>query len=378
MRKRIWLPIAVLVLASVACSLFGRAEQAIELGKEAATRVSEVATVVGEEGGEAVATLIPESSGEESEAEESTESEPAAGEEAEEEAVEPQIDSDALAGLESYRTKLTSEWTPDEGEPQIISFEEARTRAPAARRMVMGGMIEDEVVEIVQIEDQSWMCSGGTCTQIAADPEELASGFADSAMFDPADTMDDADTEFLGREVVNGVQTRHYRLNMTPTQAAFAAEGDVSDMKGEVWVADEPDLPQLAVKFQMSWTEERVDLSGRTSFVYETYDINEPFTIEPPEGAETDGLPDDVPVYPNSEDTFAMQGMTSFGTPDAPSDVGEFYRQGLAAEGWTMDSDEEMPGVVQQTWKKGERTLTLMASEQDAGSSVIISIEDGS
>jgi hypothetical protein len=365
MKERIWLPITLLVMASLACSFFGNAEKAIEAGKEAATRVSEVATEVGEG---AVATLMPESSEGESESQEAADEEPAL----------PELDADAMEGLQSYRTRFTSEWKPAEGEPETITFEEAHTRDPSARRLVMGGMADDETVEIVQIEDQSWMCSGGTCTQMEADPEELASGFGDAFMFDPAGVVDEENATFVGRERVNGLQTRHYKLDLTPMQAAFLAQGEVSDLEGEVWVVDEPDLPAFAARFEMSWTEKRQELAGQVSFDYETYDVNAPFTIEPPEGADASGLPEDVPVYPNAEETFSTAGMTTFNSPDDLDSVAAFYREGLAAEGWTVESDDEMEAMVNQVWKKGDRTLTLVASSDDGGSSVMIAIEGGS
>jgi hypothetical protein len=239
-------------------------------------------------------------------------------------------------------------------------------------------MGDDETMEIVQIDDQSWMCTGGTCTQMQADPDELASGFSDAAMFDPSGVWDDADPEFLGREKVNGIQTRHYRLNLSPLQASFLAEGDVSDLNGEIWIADEGNLPELAVRFEMSWTEERQEVTGQGSFSYETFDINAPFAIEPPEGASESGLPEDVPAYPGGEQTFSMAGMTNIETSDSVSDVGEFYREGLVAEGWAIGSDDEMEGFIQQVWNKGDRTLTLLVSEEDYGSSIMVSVEEGS
>ena len=376
MNKRIWLSITLLVLASLACSLFGQAEKAIEAGKEAATRVSEVATVVGEEGG--VATLVPESSGEETEGEET------GGEEGETEGTEadepagPDIDEDALSGLESYRVRFRAEWKPEEGEPEVMTFEESHTKDPAARRLTLEGMAGGESVEIVQIEDQTWMCTGGTCNQMQGDPEELASGFSDSAMFEPSDITDEENAKFVGRETMNGVQTRHYTLDLTAMEAAFLAQGDVSDVQGEAWIADEPDLPQYAARFQMSWTEERSGVEGQASFVYETYDVNAPFTIEPPEGAAESGLPEDVPPYPNGEQTFSMAGMASCESPDPVGDVADFYRDALAGEGWTLESDDVMEEMAQQVWNKGDRTLTLVVSSEDGGSSVMISIEGGS
>jgi hypothetical protein len=328
------------------------------LGQRAATKVSEEATVIGEEG---IATLVSEPF--EDEADESAQAE---------------LDDDALAGLESYRARFRVEWEPEQGEPEVLTFEEARTRDPSARRLVMGGMVGEQSVEIVQIADQSWVCAEGTCSQMQADPDELASSFSGAAMFDPSDVTNDANASFVGREKVHGIQTRHYTLDLTPLQVAFMAQGDVSDVNGDAWVADEPDLPSFAVRFEMSWKEKRQELVGQVSFIYEIYDVNAPFTIEPPEGADEGGLPDDVPVYPNGVQTFSSAGMTTFKSPDDLTSVADFYREALVAAGWTMESDDEIEAMVNQVWKKGGRTLTLVASREDGGTTVMIAIEGGS
>lgn len=375
MRRGIWLPLTLLVLVSLGCSLLGRAEEAIELGKEAATRVSEVASTIDEE---AVATLVPDLSGEgaqdeESGGEEASEDE---GEGAESDVEPPQIDVEALDRLESYRTRFTSEWRPEQGDPEVIRFEEARTRDPGAYRMVMEGFAEGEAIEMVQIGDQSWMCGGGSCTEIEADPEELAEGFGDEAMLNPSDIVDQGDGTFLGRERVNGIQTRHYQLDIDPGEAAFLSQGEISNVRGESWVADEPDLPAIVVRFEMSWTETRDGEKGQVSFIHETYDINAPFTIEPPEGAEKSGLPDDVPLYPGGSQMLSMEGMTSLEAPDGVDQVAEFYRESLPAQGWTLGSDDAMGSMVQQVWSKEGRTLTLMITEEDGGSNIIVSMDD--
>lgn len=70
-----------------------------------------------------------------------------------------------------------------------------------------------------------------------------------------------------------------------------------------------------------------------------------------------------------------MEGMTSFETEDAVADVAEFYRNGLAAGGWTLESDDEFGAMVQQEWTKEGRALSLMVSEDDDVTSVLITVE---
>jgi hypothetical protein len=364
MRSKAWLPIAVLVLSSLACSLCGRAERAVEVGKEAATRASEVATAVGED---VAVTELPETADED--AQEVTPTDGAGEDES-----SPEVDADALSELDSYRVRMISRWVPDEGPAEGMTVEQAHTREPVAQRFLID-MGDGVVTELVQIGDQAWYCSGGSCTQTEADPEELASNFGDSMLLDPADVTGDADATFVGRERMNGIQTRHYTLNMTDAQAALLAQGEVVNIQSDVWVADEPDLPSYTARFQMTWDETRDEEAGKSEFLYDIYDVNEPFEIEPPEGAEGSGLPEDVPLYSNAEELFAMEGMATFNSPDDVASVADFYRDALSAEGWASQTDEQMGDTVQQVWQKEDRTLTLMVSREDGGSSVIITIE---
>lgn len=357
MKRTIWLPLTLLVLSALACSFLGSAEKAVEVGQEAATKASQAATAVGEEVG--------------LEGETSEEAEPG---DDEEETGAAEVDPDALSGLDAYRVRLRTEWVPNEGEADRTVFEQAHTRDPQAQRLVVGGD-EEEAFEFVQVEDQAWYCSGGSCSQANADPEDLMSGFGSAMMFDPGDVTDQARANFVGRESVNGVQTRHYTLNLTAMEAAILSQGDVSDVQGDAWIADEGDLPAFTVRFQMSWLEKRGSRAGRGELFYEVYDVNAPFTIEPPEGADKVGLPEDVPVYPNAEGGFTMEGMVTFESSDDAATIADFYRDGLAAEGWTSERDDELEGTISQLWQKDGRQLMLMISPDDGKTNVTLTVE---
>ena len=367
MKRAIWLPLVLLVLASLACSAFGAAEKAVEVGQEAATRASEAATAVGE-------GVMDTPEGEESE-EATQETEPDGSGESDEEATAPKLDPDALSGLDSYRTRVRMEWVPEEGDPEGTSMEQAHTRDPQAQRFVVEGGTGDDF-EFVQIGEQAWYCAGGACSQAQADPEDLIAGFGEEMMFDPDDMADEANATFVGQEEVNGVQSRHYRLDLSAMETALLAQGEVSDVESNVWIADESGLPKFTVRFHMTWNETREERSGSGELFYEVFDVNEPISIEPPEGAERSGLPEDVPAYPNAEDSFSMEGMTSFTASDDVSTVADFYAEGLEAQGWTMANEEDMgEDAVNQLWQKDERELMLMITSEEGGSNVAIMIE---
>lgn len=364
MKRAIWLPLVVVVLASLACSAFGTAEKAVEVGQEAATRASEAATAVGEE-------ILDTPEGEMSD--EAAEEAGTAG--SDEETSGPELDPDALSGLDSYRTRTRMEWVPSEGDPESMRMEQAHTRSPQARRVVIEGD-EDDDFEFVQVGDQAWYCAGGACSQAQADPEDLVAGFGEEMFFDPADVVQGDASEFVRREEVNGVQSRHYRLNLSALETALLAQGEVSDVQSDVWVADEPGLSGFTVRFEMSWNETRDEQAGRGELFYEVYDVNEPFTIEPPEGAEKSGLPEDVPTYPNAEGGFSMEGMTTFTSPDDVATIADFYAEELAAQGWSMANEQDMgEGAVNQVWQKDDRQVALIITSEDGESNVTIMIE---
>ena len=227
-------------------------------------------------------------------------------------------------------------------------------------------------MEWVQIGDTTWICIGGTCSQTQQSAEEAAFGFGEGMFFDPSDLYTGAEEyQFVGRETVNGIDTRHYTLSLSPALVAAYAKGDVTDMEAEAWVADEASLPAFVVRFRI-YVKAGGDEPGEWNYSYEIYDVNTPFTIEPPEGAAT--FPEDVPQYPNAHDMTLMENMISFSTPDDAATVADFYRTNLADMGWTQESDQEMSGMMMQTWTKEGRTLQLMITPGDGETLSLIHI----
>ncbi|MFL7793803.1 MAG: hypothetical protein AB8I69_16790 [Anaerolineae bacterium] len=333
MRAKIWIAITLLVVASMACSLGGKVESV----PEAETAIP---TEIGDVGGE-------------------TPSE--------------DIDAEDLSGLESYRMRTVAQWTPEGDAPQEgFSMEMEYTKNPPASRMVMEN--EGGKIEWVQIEDTTWLCQAGTCAQYAGSAEDVASTFGAFSL-DPTSLTADSDSEYVGRETVNGINARHYALKLNALQVTALAQGDVTDIHSDAWIADESSLPAFVTRYTLTWKETRGEQKGTYEYTYDVYDVNAAITIEPPEGAT--GFPEGVPAYPGAKDLFIIEGMITFSTSDDVATVADFYRSELAAKGWTKTSDEEMAGLIQQVWNKDEQTLSLMLSpaEDSGGTSVIISIE---
>lgn len=380
MKFKLWMVLALLMIASLACSLGGAAEKAAEVGEEAATKASEMATEVGEE----VATQVPEEDAEEEGAAEGTTEEPTevpteesakeSGESGEEASL-PEVDPDALDGLNSYRLRIVTQLVMEDGTTEGMTMEQEYTRDPAARRFVTSGG-EEGAMEWVQIGDQSWICFDDACTQTQADVEELTAGFGESLEVEPSDFATDSNTRFVGKETVNGISTRHYVFDLDEMQALVPSQGETSEAQGDIWIADEADLPSFMVRFAITWKEARDGNEGSGEFSYEIYDVNAPITIEPPEAASELGFPDDVPIYPEAAEMFNMEGMITFSVPDDVAAVADFYRAQLADQGWNLEEDTQLGDMVSQSWSKAERVLELMISpEDDGGANIMISLQ---
>ncbi len=342
MDRRLWIVAVILLLtASLACSLVGRgATEQPGAGGEAATPAgTEVQEPAEETGGE---TAPP-----------------------------PEVSSNALAGLNSYRARIAYRWATDSGTVESMVVEMDETREPPARRYRVSSEDEAEAVEYVQIGNTAWYCFGGTCGQTEQDPEEAIEQFGADLKFDPAGFLS-GDYRYAGRETVNGIACRHYELLLSPAEvAAITASEDVTDVEAEAWIADESGLPSFVVRFILTWRGTTNGQPGEGQYQYDIYEVNSAFTIEPPEGAPT-GLPEDIPLYPNASGVSLMQGMASFTTSDAVEAVGQFYKDQLPGMGWTLQEETAISGTIMQTWVKGDRSLSVMVSSSDSTTQVVL------
>ncbi len=294
----------------------------------------------------------------------------------------PALDANALAGLDSYRSRVTIKITLDDGTEESISIEQEAIREPYAQRMVMTSDTADSPgsVEIIQVGQTQWMRFGEEWIQTEANPEE-GSIFEESSLISPDDFSglgEDNDYKYLGKEKVNGVQTRHYSLKANPlTLAAMLGSTNLDEASVEVWVANENNLPEFPVRYVITAKGEVEEgKTGAMLMEQDVYDINASFTIEPPADAATGGLPEDVPAYPGATGLSAFGGTTMFETTDDVATVTEFYRGALADNGWAQGETTDMEGLTMDTWSKEGRTLSLMISSTDAGgASVMITIE---
>jgi hypothetical protein len=362
MKRWFWLLIGLLLIISMSCRFLpGRATEDDDQPETAVTAV-----VVPEDNEDSDDGPAPDTSDEDDG--------PAPDTSDEDEGL--MIDSDALDQLSSYRATIA--WRTEKADGTVESFqmEQWATRDPSAQRFIMES--EDGDVEFIQIGSDTWMRFGTEWMQTSSESE---SDFADilSGGDDWISSVEDGDSEYVGQERVNDINTRHYRVKYNAGLLNWFDESDgvdtINEGMADVWIADEPDLPRFAVKYAMELEGSTEGAEIKMTMTQDVYDINQPFTIEAPEGV--GGLPDDVPVYPGATDLTSMTAFTMFSTVDDVATVTEFYEEALSDAGWQQQEDGMVSDeMVSTSWEKDGTTLSLMITSGSDGTSVMISVEE--
>jgi len=292
------------------------------------------------------------------------------------------FDSEGLAQLDSYRAAISYELTNDDGSMQTLSFEQAEVRDPPAQHLRIASA-EGEI-EYIQIGDQLWIRFGEEWIQSTADDADLGEDFG-GMLSDPTDWLgdiEDGDYEYLGRETVNGVRARHYRAEYDAgwlallDQSDVDVDADIDSGVADVWIADESDLPQFVVRYVIDLEGQIDGDDGAAILTQDVTDVNEDIVIQPPEGVESGGLPEGIPVYPEATSLTSFGGMTTFETTDDLEAVDSYYVDALEAEGWEEgEGGFATENMVSSAWSKDDVGLSLTISSDDDVVTVLIMVD---
>jgi hypothetical protein len=268
---RRWLLLTIGFLTLIALAACTTAETP----EPTATSVSSTATAV-----EPTATTAPPSPTPTTPAEPSPTPTPS------EESEAPDLQADALAGLNSYRAQITWQMDMAESAGQDMTINIAETRDPEARQITVSGMDVD--IQVISTPEGDWVNVGGQWQSVPGGNLETFFGEMTLVTSEDINTLAAASQEddytFVGTETINGVQTRHYRIDVDSDEwGDIAGTTDVSTTQGDVWVADESDLPSFAVRFTVESEVEIEGEMGTATLTWDVQEINTDFTIEPPE-----------------------------------------------------------------------------------------------
>ncbi len=239
----------------------------------------------------ATSAMEPSPTPEEEMEEEEVEATPTPAENGEEDgdgeaAQAPTLERDALTNLESYRAQIT--WETDVGGDgaQEMTMDIAETRDPDARQIAINTM--GTSVEFIITPDGTWVNVGGQWQSVPTG--NMESFFGEMTFIAPEDINElaradeDADYEFIGTETVNGIQTRHYRVNVNAEEFRnTTGTSNVQTVDADVWIADESNLPTFPVRFIVHSEVEIEGQTGTGTLTWNVQEVNTEFTIEPPE-----------------------------------------------------------------------------------------------
>jgi hypothetical protein len=205
-----------------------------------------------------------------------------------------------LNTVNSYRLTMTWRGESEDGSQSYeMIMTEAWVKEPPARHFTMSSAASGTeegpgmAMEMIRIGDSSWMKMGDTWMQMDAPDDSIMGDDLTSAW---EGMLGEEDVEQLtpaGEETVNGIHCKHYTTGGDTSVVVPDQEGGTVSMnvEGEVWIADQPGLPSIAVRWRSRMEGGFFPMplggaSGEASVVYMEYDvtdINMPIIIEPPE-----------------------------------------------------------------------------------------------
>ncbi len=189
----------------------------------------------------------------------------------------------ALAALESYRytTRVEYEGTDgdeiDAGSIEIIG----EYASPDREHVTWTDLATGEGFEIIRIGDTAWMYEDEEWIEVPQMAVEsimqvvflFAPVYAWEGMAGELETG----SNFVGKEVVNGVSTLHYSSDYAGWEARF--EGDLHEASGEIWIAEEG-FPVRSI-FTASGIDEDGN-QGSVEWRMDLTNVNQSISIEPP------------------------------------------------------------------------------------------------
>ena len=291
--------------------------------------------------------------------------------------------SEGLSKLDSYKLtfEMSFEGKDANGQPKTSAFStlEEFSKNPLAKHTTVTGTGDaslgtDGNIEIVEVDGKQYTLFGAQCIVADADSAPEA-----SAYFNPSEVIGDINTsQLVGVENVNGMQARHYLVDVSSLQSL----GTYTNVKAEVWITGAPVEFVVRYTFEGTGTDTFFSTTtgeeGTLRWKYELSNINQPIDISPPETCSS--APQDIPIMADATDNSAFGGIVSYSSPSAFADVVDFYKSEMPARGWTQDTSSgafETESFTTLAYKKDSRTASITITGDPGGStSVLIQINE--
>jgi hypothetical protein len=374
--KPVLVVIAVLVMASLACSLLSKASNAASTASAA---------------DQGAATLAPQ--------EESTQAEPSSTESAEPTASSGSDSSsgssdtqngsfssldNGLQALDSYSLtfSMSIDGKDDQGQPKSGTFtvHQEINRTANEQHFGMTGLdafssqtasLGGNAMDIYKIQDATYMLTTGSdgkaSCMMYTDSTQADNSFE---LYKPSDLLGGLENAKLTKKGVdvNGVKTDEYQASNTDLSFGTFSKGEAS-----FWVAQKE---QYVVKYTGEATGKATILAtmdGTIKWDYSVDQVNKLPAITLPKECDSQKPSTDIPIPDNATKKTIIAKMITFSSPDTVSVVADFYRKGMVENGWTAGDDSNLSSdMVSLTFTKAARSVTVMVTKGDTGTTVMI------
>jgi hypothetical protein len=114
------------------------------------------------------------------------------------------------------------------------------------------------------------------------------------------------------------------------------------------------------------------DAEATYHWSWEVYDINAPFTIEPP--AEAQGARKDIPLMPDAADRSTFGSMTTYQSASDLTTVADFYKEQMPGQGWSYDESSGMmtDQIAMMSFTKEGETASITITPNDEGGTTVL------
>jgi len=281
-----------------------------------------------------------------------------------------------LDQLDSYHSEFTMSFDGEEdGQPkqwQWVITEEFVKNPPAKRTSI--NMTGDNTaagqgnIQNIEVGGKQYSMFGNICAATTSADQPTA-----NTSLNPSSMIGDIRAaQLLGSEVVNGIPTQHYLVNLDQYNTL-----GWTDAKSEAWIAQSGNYVVKNV-FEATGSGNFMgmgdNVKGVIRWTYELKSVNQPIVIEPP--ANCGGAPDDIPIMADAVDESSFGDMTTYTSPSPLDVVVTFYKTEMAARGWTeQEGGMSAEGLQILQYKKDTRSANITITASGDETSVLISIQ---
>jgi hypothetical protein len=369
--RPILIAVAVLVMASLACSLLSNASNS---GSSTS-------------GSDETATVAPAGDSGSSDSDSSSGSDSSSEPTGDESGGFSSLD-EGLASLDSYRMtfSMNVDGKDESGNPKSGTFEilqEINRKTNEQHMRISGTQVFSDTssgdsgsaFEVYQIQDATYMVSAGSdgtpgCTMFSSSD----SASSNYEIYKPSDLLGSMDDAKLVKKgvTVNGVKTDQYKVSNTGLGFGAFSKGDAS-----FWLAQEA---KYVVKYTGEATGKAAGLfnvDGTVKWDYAIDQANELPAVALPAECEAQKPSTDIPIPDNATDKSILGKMITFNTPDSVSAVADFYKKAMPENGWTAGDVNDMgETMVTLAFTQDSRKANVTITQGDSGGALVMLQEE--